>query len=205
MELKQFSFFKNLKEADLWLISNKLIEKSFEKGNVFISQGDTDDSVYFITDGHVSIYKLTDEGKRISLAVEGPGEAIGEMAPIFGGVRTAYCEAQSEVKTLVLQGAEFRDLLTENPKLSFAFLQIYCERLSQANKRIEELISFNLKEKTHSLLKTLASFSDSGVVNASHEEIASILAATRPRVSEAIQELVSEKKLVIKDKSIYVK
>ena len=203
-KLKEFLFLKKLNDQELDLLANEIVEKTIPKKDIFIEQGDEDDSIYFICDGLVKIYRLTAEGQNVNLAVAGSGETIGEMSPIFGGVRSAFCEAQSDVTALILPGESYRNLIREHPDIALAFLQVFCERLSQANKYIEEVVSLDLKERTLKLLYTLSKHFPDKNINATHEEIASILSATRPRVSEVLQELEDDGEILISHKNIKV-
>ena len=199
--LKKFDLFKNLSEPHLKLIANKTSEKHFAKKELLIEQDDKNDSVYLIHEGLVRVYRLNEDGREINLAVVGPGEAIGEMAPIIGGLRTANAEAQSEVDVLILPGSELRDFFKKD-ELTMNFLKVFCERLVLANKHLEDVMSQSLKDRTLALLTSLSKQLLTKNLEITQEELASILSATRPRVSEALQELEKEKQIELAHKSI---
>jgi CRP/FNR family transcriptional regulator len=201
--LKNFTLFKNLDQNELKNIAEKLVEKHFEKGELIIEQNDTNQNVYFICSGIVRIYRMNPDGKEINLVVVGEGQTIGEMSPIIGGERTAFVEAQSDVETLILEGDILKNLIIKDT-LAMNFIKILCERLSEANKHLEEVMSKNLKERTLTLLLSLSRQLSTKNLEITQEELANILSATRPRVSEVLQELHKEKIVDLGHKAIKI-
>ena len=60
----------------------------------------------------------------------GPGDFFGEMALLYGGVRTADVVATSEMRLLVLDSREFRSMLKTTPFIAMKMLANLAERLS---------------------------------------------------------------------------
>ena len=63
----------------------------------------------------------------------GPGNFFGEMALLYGGVRTADVVATSEMQLLVLDSREFRSMLMTTPTIGVKMLSNLAERLSDAD------------------------------------------------------------------------
>lgn len=199
--LKKFELFKNLSSPQLKLISIKVTEKKFLKKDLLIEQDDSDDSVYLIYEGIARIYRLNEDGREINLTVVGEGQAIGEMTPIVGGVRTAYAEAQTNLSAFVLKGSDLRNLIKDD-EIAINFLKVFCERLAYANKHLEEVMSQSLKDRTLALLTSLSKQLSTKAIEITQEELANILSATRPRVSEVLQELEKEKSIELSHRTI---
>lgn len=62
----------------------------------------------------------------------GPGEYFGEMALLYGGVRTADVIATSEMVLLNLDAREFKTMLRASPEIGIKMLANLAERLSDA-------------------------------------------------------------------------
>src|SRR5215469_10906831 len=62
--------------------------RSYPKNTVFITEGDTSDSVFVILSGRVKIFLSDTEGHEMILDTQGPGEYVGEMA-LDGNPRSA--------------------------------------------------------------------------------------------------------------------
>lgn len=63
----------------------------------------------------------------------GPGNFFGEMALLYGGVRTADVVATSEMQLLVLDSREFKSMLMTTPTIGVKMLSNLAERLSDAD------------------------------------------------------------------------
>ena len=63
----------------------------------------------------------------------GPGEFFGEMALLYGGVRTADVIAKSEMRLLVLSSREFQSMLMTTPVIDIKMLANLAQRLSDAD------------------------------------------------------------------------
>src|SRR5260221_6306937 len=54
--------------------------RSYPKNTVFITEGDSSDSVFVVLSGRVKIFLSDSEGHEMILDTQGPGEHVGEMA-----------------------------------------------------------------------------------------------------------------------------
>jgi len=68
--------------------------RSYPKNTVFITEGDSSDSVFVILSGRVKIFLSDTEGHEMILDTQGPGEYVGEMA-LDGNPRSASVMARS--------------------------------------------------------------------------------------------------------------
>jgi CRP-like cAMP-binding protein len=64
----------------------------------------------------------------------GPGDFFGEMALLYGRVRTADVVATSEMRLLNLDGREFQRMLRTTPEIGIKMLANLAERLSDASE-----------------------------------------------------------------------
>src|SRR5438552_11677970 len=81
--------------------AGELIE--FEAGTVIVQQGGSDNAIYFLIDGEVSV-----EVKGCQVASRGPGDSIGEMALLSASVRrSASVKATRNVLALKLSEPAF--------------------------------------------------------------------------------------------------
>jgi eukaryotic-like serine/threonine-protein kinase len=85
-------------------------EQHFPAGATIISEGDTADAAYIITDGRCELYKLADLGESKGHAPRfvcelGPGEVFGEAAIFTATTRTGSIIAKTDVTALVVTRA----------------------------------------------------------------------------------------------------
>lgn len=107
--LQKHSFFGGLTDEQLKAnVLPRLEYRDFETGTDVITEGQKNDSIYFIMDGSVDILKA---GKTI--AVLGEGQTVGEMELLDVMPAAATVRARQPVKTAVISNC--------------AIYQIYCE------------------------------------------------------------------------------
>lgn len=82
-------------------------------GTDVVRQGDPGDAFYIIESGHFEVWQtgLYDDAPR-KVAERGPGEAFGEEALVLQGRRNATVRATSEGTLLVLDRADFDELVS---------------------------------------------------------------------------------------------
>ncbi len=69
---------------------------------------------------------------------------------------------------------------------------------------MEDLVSKNLKTRTWKVLQTLSAYFPNKDINLSQEELSGIIGATRSRVTEVLNELESENKIILSHKHIQI-
>jgi putative ABC transport system ATP-binding protein len=77
-----------------------------ESGQVLFKQASRGDLVYTVDEGAIEIVRARDDGTEEKLAVVGPGNYFGELAPMFGLQRSATARA---VGATVVTGYGLRD------------------------------------------------------------------------------------------------
>ncbi len=107
-------------------------------GEVFITKGEDDPSLYIIASGLVEVYNVDNAGNEFSIANVGVGEPIGEMGYFSGGKRTAYVRA---IEPTQLLRADYDDLTHyfENvPRVALAFTEVVEHRRQEIERRMQE-------------------------------------------------------------------
>lgn len=117
-----------MSERQLKVLAQSMKEVRFSAGQNLITEGDHDARFYLIVEGKA---KVTVKGRKKREL--GPGEYIGEMAIIDGGVRSATVTAETDVLTLSAARWNFEVLLKSNPNLALALLREMSRRLRQVD------------------------------------------------------------------------
>ncbi|MFI0368745.1 Crp/Fnr family transcriptional regulator [Actinomadura sp. 1N219] len=88
--------------------------------------------VFVLRAGAVKVW-VDRDGDMAILDVLGPGDLVGEMEAVDGGVRHANVEAMTRVEALVLPAARFRTVLDAHPGSVWAVAAVLSERLRDSN------------------------------------------------------------------------
>ena len=204
MDLRQISIFKNLSDQDLELIKEKNIieEKIYQKESHIFRVGDLSDSIYYLIEGSIIVYKIDPNGKRFIIKkIQKPG--------IFGEVYSYLKEpfdfsAQAEVPSKILVIHDFESIFTYGSK---EFLKSYIDMLS---KKCLELSRTNQITSQASLRQKIAKYlllnQENSLVkiDLSREEWADILSTTRPSLSRELSNMVDDGLIDIRDKTIEI-
>jgi len=203
--IKKLDLFKNLSENEIDKISYLARDIEYPKKHTFIFQEDDVDGVYILVEGSVKVFRTNENGKDINLSLKSRGDIIGEMAALEGDVRSASVETLEKSILLKFSKRDFDNLLKKYPSVAKNLLKILSKRLREAGSQYEETLSLPLKERVQKVLITLSGKVGSKEIVISHQDLASIVGATRPRVSEELGELEREKKIALLHKKIILK
>lgn len=99
--LRNSELFKGVSDEEINSLIPQIRMAKYNEGYWILKEGNLGDDLFIIVSGKVSI--LRHEGnKYVEVAVVGPGEWIGELALIGGGVRMASARALEQTEMLVI-------------------------------------------------------------------------------------------------------
>lgn len=202
--LSQIFFFQSLPLSDIRIIASATTEKIIPAHEIFIEQGEDGNGAYFIIDGGVRVFRMTENGEIVNLAVLGNGEVIGEMSLIDDEPRSASIEAIKDTKVLVLTKEEFSSLLSNHSEIAIDMMCILTKRVRALNEYVEDVLSKNLHQRTWKMLKAISIYFPDQNITLSQEEIANVIGATRARVTEVLNSLQTEGKITLSHKKIHI-
>src|SRR5262245_46348446 len=82
----EVQLFRDLPEAELRRLVSVARRRRFRRGEVVFHRGDPADSLHLIARGRFAARVSTQLGETVTVSVQGPGEAFGELALIERGV-----------------------------------------------------------------------------------------------------------------------
>lgn len=113
--------------------------KTYEPGEVIISEFEPGDCFYLIQTGKVQLVKCVNGSKK-NLDILKPGEFFGEMAILDNSPRSATCMASGPVKCLEFNKENFELLITGNPAMALLLLKLFCKRIYDQKRRFRILV-----------------------------------------------------------------
>lgn len=202
--IQSSTLFKDLSENQIKLLAEMVYEQTIPSNTVFIEQGDIPNAAYFIVEGGIKIYTITENGDMVTFSVLGPNEVVGEMSIIDEEPRSAYAETIKNSRVLILTKADFNKILKDYPLVTISLLRTLSKRLRETNQHIEDILSKNLAERTWKVLESLSKYFSNKNIKLSQEELANIIGATRARVTEVLNDLQKKGKITLSHKQIQV-
>ena len=82
--LKSIPYFSVMNPVELDAIKPLFSEKTMQRGEVILLEGELSDTLFFVAAGAVKVFKTSAQGKEQILSIARPGEALNDI-PIFDG------------------------------------------------------------------------------------------------------------------------
>jgi CRP-like cAMP-binding protein len=193
--LKRFNLFKSLTDREIGVVDRISYMKGYSRREQIYGQSDPGDVVYLLKEGRVKIYKLSPDGKELTLAVLESGEIFGEMALIDEGPRDTIAETLEESLVCVIRRRDFELLLKKKPDLAMHVTKLIGLRRRKIENQLENLVFRNAPSRLAILLMSLADkhgVRDSrGIilnVKLSQQELANLIGTARETTSALLNE-----------------
>ena len=190
---KQVSFFADLPEEQIQVLSSATKRRTFRTGEVIFHRDDPGQVLYMIKEGKVKICIISPDGQEVSLAVLGKGEYFGEFALLDGLPRSADAVALEKVECYSLQRSDFQNAILKNPKIAILVLEALSKRLRNTNNMVEDLIFLDVYGRVAKKLVELADThgvkTEEGVlidIRLTQQELASMVGASRESVNKVL-------------------
>lgn len=199
--LRETPLFSGLEIGHLQELSEKITHHVYNPGHILIEEGIISQRVIYIIHGLVKVYKISPEGKEIFLAIEKDKDFLGLM-DLKEKPGSATIEVLRPTEVIIFYKKDLVALLEKNPFLWERMYHIILTKLEEYRDLQSILLSSDLYNKTYILLKYLAQFTADKTIILSQEDIASLVGATRPRVTEALHNLQDKNKIILSPKRI---
>jgi len=119
IQLEQMDIFMDFTQEEIHTLKQKLIFRTFKKGEIILREGDTDRNLYFLTKGSVSVRIHLPESERYKrLITYSSGVTFGEIAFLDGNPRSADVWSDEDSETYLLSPDEYDVLQNETPEIA---------------------------------------------------------------------------------------
>lgn len=178
------------------------------KEAVLCQWGEPANTCFIVLKGLVKVFRISDGGDNVVLAIHGPGRALMLAEGLTGKAYSASAEAISPIRLMCLDVKTLRDSMAADAKLSMALLAAAASDLRQLVAHVEELKAMTGPARLAAMILNLSeSRSGATEVTLPYEKqlIAGRLGMTPESFSRAMGQLkahgvnVSRDRLVIRD------
>lgn len=197
--LKDTEFTSRVNEKDMGVFMKVCPDKRFTKGDVIFYAGDPATDLHVIAQGQVKLVTPTASGSERILAVCGPNDFIGEAFLRSSARYRVDAVALADTTTCPVSREQYVRLAQEAPNFAMTFTEILAghlfqcrEQLSSSYAPVKVRLAKVLVEQADSYGERLPNGDVKLVTNLKHEELASMITATRVSVSMAMAELRDE-------------
>ena len=136
--LSQLELFEHLEPVKLKRLIFVSQRYHLQPEEYLFRQGDPMDSVFGIVDGELSILLESANGE-IEVALQRPGDMVGEMSIISGEPRSASIRAKSKCEVIGFEKELFINTVINDSATSLKMMRLLSERLSKQNSLLSEV------------------------------------------------------------------
>jgi CRP/FNR family transcriptional regulator, cyclic AMP receptor protein len=163
------------------------------RGGILFHEGDRAESVYLVESGKVAVRISTPEGALVTVALLGPGSAVGELALLGDDERrTATVQAVEPVVALTLFRRDFTELRRQHPSVTEFLVKSLAATVRRLDAQLVEAFHLPVETRIRQRLHVLAQVYDRGSqvieVDLTQEELAQLAGTTRPTLNRVLRE-----------------
>jgi CRP/FNR family transcriptional regulator len=202
--LESISHFSGLNPAELDSIRQFFFEKTAERGELILFEGDSSDTLYFVNSGVVKVFKTSTEGKEQILNLARPGDTINDVPVFDGGPNPASVQAMGPVVLYGLRKSNLEIILQEHPKISLNIIRILATRVRQLVSLVEDL---SFRRVIGRIAKILLEHADNGTManpRLTQHEMAAMAGTVREVVARSLRALEDEGAIKLKHHRIVI-
>jgi CRP/FNR family transcriptional regulator len=173
--------------------------REMESGTTILREGQVCSNVPFVIEGAIRVFKTAESGREITLyRIEagqscilstgcGRGLAFFPATVMTERATSAAFMPNDMVRKLFAEGASFRDFVLEQ----------YSSRMAEVMELVEEIAFRRVDERLAQWLQNQCSATPSGLVVATHQELADHVGTSREVVSRVLKDWEQRKALEI--------
>ncbi|AFV05248.1 transcriptional regulator, Crp/Fnr family [Dehalobacter sp. CF] len=127
--MKDLEIFQALIEEEKTQVIRLARGKQYRKGESLFAEGDPAETIYLVKGGKVLLYKISEDGKELSLDILQENDIFGENTILENTCHTMYAKALENVFVCTCTQKDFNSLLI-NPIVAFKVISYLSEKLN---------------------------------------------------------------------------
>lgn len=209
--LKRCALFQHLTPAQRQRLESHAQMRTFRRGDMVYFPTEPGQSVLLLAKGRVKIKFLAPDGKETILTFIEEGELFGELALVDSRPRNEYAEAVSDSTVLAIPRDELLWLMNHRAEVALSITKLLGFRRRRIENRLRNVLFRSTRERMASLLVELLESHGQKRGDAweiclklSHQDLASLIGATRETVTLTLGKMQKEKLIVVQNRRIFV-
>ncbi len=165
--------------------------RAYPRSTVFITEGDSSDTLFVILAGKVKAFVSDSEGHELILNTQGAGDYVGEMA-LDGKPRSASVVTLEPSTFSVVQREPLREAIRRNPDFALDMIAKVIERARESTENVKNLALLDVYGRVARLLLNMAVETEGKLRipdKLTQQEIAERVGASRDMVSRIFRDL----------------
>jgi CRP-like cAMP-binding protein len=202
--------FRSLEARQRAEVERLIAYNVYPSGHVFHSPNEVGRQLFVLRSGRVRVYKLSPEGRALTLMVLEPPTIFGEMTLVGQWVHDTFAEAMIECVIGVIGRDTLRQTLTRHPQVTLAFMELMGHRLRAMENKLADIAFKSVPQRLATVLLSLSGVVPGqavgelppSVVRYTHQQLAEMIGSYRETVTKAIGEFREAGLIRIEDDAI---
>ena len=154
--LAQSDLFRGLNATEIGELDRITNVIACAPGRILYRPGEQSGAFFLLKSGHVQLYHLSTDGRKLIMAMLEPGACFGGM-PLTGyNLYQSFAEAVEDALVYVMIKSDVEHLLAHKPEAMIALLQIVGQRCAQLETRLVDTAFKGTTARLAALLLQLA-------------------------------------------------
>lgn len=184
----------------------------YPSGQIFFAPEESGDRLFLLRRGRVRIYKLSPEGRALTLLILEPSSLFGEMALSDGWLHDTFAESMTDSSIGTIGRDELRRVLNAYPAVSLRFMNVMSQRLRALERKLTDIAFKSVPQRLATVLLSLADTREShsdpavppAVVRYTHQQLAEMIGSYRETVTKAIGEFREAGLIRVEEDAIFL-
>jgi CRP-like cAMP-binding protein len=191
--LSTIDILQDLSPDELARMDRSVTMATCNPGRIFYMPDETGEVLFLLKRGRVQLYRLSPQGKKLVVATLGPGAIFGEMSLVGQGMHNTFAEAVGECTLCVMSRADIERLMREKPQVAFRFVEALGDRLTQTERRLEEIAFKSIPARLAGVLLRLAGEQQSNnVTGYTHQDLGEMLGTYRETITQTLNDFKAD-------------
>ena len=187
--LKSTPYFSGLSSIELEAISKLVFEKTYEREEMLLLEGETAEALYFVASGAVKVFKTSAEGKEQILTIIRPGESFNEVPVFNGGLNPASAQAMVPVLLYGIRKNDIEVIIRNYPQVASNVIKVMANRLRHLVSLVEDLSFRNVIGRVAKILLDNAGDGAAPGPRLTQRDMAAMAGTAREVVSRSLKKL----------------
>lgn len=197
--LNEVDLFADLGPAEIAAMDLMVPAAGYRAGEMVFSQAQPVDALFILKTGRVRVFRLTEDGKALTMAILEPGAVFGEMMQLGQRMYDNYAEAIEDSTICRLDSADVERYFLADPRIAVRIARLLGDEIARLEERLTDLALRPLAARAAGTLLKLAEaapssrFGSAPVIHLTHEQLAGLLGATREATSKTMSDFASQR------------
>ena len=178
-----------MSDAELDAIKQSFSEKTVQRGEVILREGESSDTLFFVVAGAVKIFKTSAQGKEQILSIARPGEALNDIPVFDGGANPMNAQALGPVTLYGIKKDRLQNIMQQYPKVALNTSKVLAERMRQLVTLVEDLSFRHVLGRVTKILLTHAGDGDGIKEHLTQQDMAAMAGTAREVVARSLKAL----------------